>query len=261
MSSDLQRRFSKAACLDDSDIDLLASSKHIEELRDAKKAGGRTQAIKEEGMKNVFDRTSLDEQDFGNQIVKALEQTEDLNQDPTIETSEEMGVVLAVRSFLIAVVLNRYVVENIKEISETETKETFKRRKAVTIQSGSQTMARRIAANEIINKLAGRLLELEEEDIMTSDVDPHLAYVILTKEIEVLEIIKVLYGKRKDSIPAQNIAKEIDEITRPKIQSLLADLDQIVAPKKRSNHKEKIKGKERTSLLKQLTEFFRKLFK
>lgn len=239
-------------------------------LRAIKAAGGKAQTDMRGAMVSIFDSTVLDEHEIEEGLLAALESTQqqggNLLTEIDTHNTRRLTVAEAIRELMIARVFNRYVLHNIGAISDTDTTQALAESRNKTLLSGSVDEARRTRANSEITSLIGRLRELEDTPDL-SGVDPHIVLVIARKELEVLRVMETAYTDGKSSLDSRRMIKRVQEVTRPKLQALIAEMERKVgpiiipkepkkkktAPQARKRPKEKRKnGRPRTPLKKYL---------
>lgn len=227
---DFQKTWDETVTLSEIDLATLAASKRLDELRGIKARGGKPQTDMRGAMLSVFDSTTLIERETRGALSAALESTLHGTKTLTeIDThdSGKITVAEAIRELIIAIVFNRYVLHNIGAISDTDTTDTLAENRKRTLLAGYVDEGRRTRANTEITSLIGRLLELEDDPDL-SGVDPHIVLTIARKELEVLRIMETAYEQGKSSLDSRRMIKRVEEITRPKLQQLIAEMERKV---------------------------------
>ena len=228
MIVDFQKVLDAKAKLSENDLAILAKSPHLDELRGIKAAGGPVQKLTRDAMIGVFDLTSLEEPAAEKGVIGALNATCLGRRVITaVETDDagEMDVTAAVRYWIMMMVVHNFILENISAISDKDTRESLQERKARTQQAGYMENARKMRANKEMRNLVGKILELEEEDVVVDEMDGCIAYIIAQKELAVLQILETVYAAH-GAISAIRVVSQIVNTIRPKLKELISELEQ-----------------------------------
>lgn len=244
MDPNFQQEWDTATGLSELDMATIGASAHLPKLRAIKATGGKAQTDMRGAMVSIFDSTVLDEHEIERGLLAALESTpqegEKLLTEVDTHNTRRITVAEAIRDLMIARVFNRYALHNIGAISDTDTTQALANSRNRTLIANFVHEARRTRANNEITSLIGRLRELEDDPDL-SGVDPHIVLVIARKELEVLRVMETAYTEGKSSLDSRRMVKRVQEVTRPKLQALIAEMESkvgpIIIPKEPKNRK------------------------